>query len=770
MVDQETIDISPSPRILRVLGEIPFSFWQCIAELIDNSIDAFLKKPDQQEQTIEITWSSSGTPFKDKTIEITDNASGMSKEQIQNAVRAGYSSNNPMDNLGLFGVGFNISTARLGYCTEIISTRSGDNEWVGILIDFAEINKKGRFDAPVVHYPKNNVEEHGTKIIISKLRNDFKSSQDRDLRKQLSNVYSALLRESKIEIIVKGQKLAPKKTCVWSDERYAVYKKEKVSAVQYIDRNLGDTYFDIDLNRYLNEDECYECRKLEESGKELPQGITKRGKHLHGWVGIQRFADVDDFGLDFIRNGRKILLSDKSLFYYYDDLSGKRILQYPVELGSTVGGRIVGEIHVDYLIPTYQKNDFERDDESWRETVYALCGDGILLPKTRLSHGLPENNDSPIGKLANAYRRTDPGTKCLYLEKSTSRQFYDCFVNNDPDYQDDELWFKAAQEYDQNASSGGQTSTPVNPGEITTTSPTDFIKPVPTIPGVSPVQPPATPVEEPPVIQTSDENDLMQRSTKIESLSNQYGYSTSPFNVQCYEVNQGNILFEGTSVPCKFITDGIDCKFFYDPHHDSLLKYPIDPKYLLLIYLAEKFKARDGRPDIVYIYSELMKKMMPDRAVDKQVVSERISDFFTALRSRIYVSLSGIKQDVVNCIHESEGEVEETCKRLMGQTDLLNDFMKKTEGGYGAIEYVPQSTLIRLVDSFPEKLFDGVVFKSLYTSFDGYPTNMRERLRSVSKTRIVTYLKEIDGMSNNLNKMELYHLSLGLDMLYGELI
>ena len=36
------LDITPTPRILRTLGEIPFQTWQCIAELIDNSIDAFL--------------------------------------------------------------------------------------------------------------------------------------------------------------------------------------------------------------------------------------------------------------------------------------------------------------------------------------------------------------------------------------------------------------------------------------------------------------------------------------------------------------------------------------------------------------------------------------------------------------------------------------------------------------------------------------------------------------------------------------------------------
>ena len=35
------MDITPSPRILRMLGEIEFDEWQCIAELVDNAFDDF---------------------------------------------------------------------------------------------------------------------------------------------------------------------------------------------------------------------------------------------------------------------------------------------------------------------------------------------------------------------------------------------------------------------------------------------------------------------------------------------------------------------------------------------------------------------------------------------------------------------------------------------------------------------------------------------------------------------------------------------------------
>jgi hypothetical protein len=47
-------------------------------------------------------------------LKITDNGIGMTAEVLERAVRAGWSGNNPIDDLGLFGMGFNIATARLG--------------------------------------------------------------------------------------------------------------------------------------------------------------------------------------------------------------------------------------------------------------------------------------------------------------------------------------------------------------------------------------------------------------------------------------------------------------------------------------------------------------------------------------------------------------------------------------------------------------------------------------------------------------------------------
>ena len=161
----KTVDITPTPRVLRMLGEIPFQPWQCFAELIDNSIDAFLAEKDSQcDKRIEIIWSTDRVGLEKRTIEITDNASGMTLEQMTNAVKAGYSGNDPINNLGLFGMGYNISTARLGDKSVIYTTRSGDDKWVGIEIDFSKLTAQKSFETPVLLKDKEDVQEHGTKI------------------------------------------------------------------------------------------------------------------------------------------------------------------------------------------------------------------------------------------------------------------------------------------------------------------------------------------------------------------------------------------------------------------------------------------------------------------------------------------------------------------------------------------------------------------------------------------------------------------------------
>lgn len=779
-----TMDITPTPRILRTLGEIPFQTWQCIAELVDNSIDAFLSDMslEDRDKRVTVTWSSDSVGAAVRTIEITDNAAGMSIDQLQNAVRAGYTSNDPIGNLGLFGMGFNIATARLGEETTVLSTRKGDTEWVGVKIDFQKLIDAKKFDAPIIHKAKVDPDECGTQITISKLKSGILSelsNKESEIRQRLELVYTPLLSNQDITISVRNKQLRPRNHCVWSESRYVRYNKQNVAARINIDRSLGSALFDMSRNCYLSYDEADEYYTAMQEGKAFPAHIVEREKRLTGWLGIQRYADPNDFGIDFIRNGRKILISDKSFFQYENPLTLQKELQYPVELGTSIGGRIVGELNVDYLLPTYQKNDFDRADSSWAQTREAICGVGPFLPKSRKAMGFTEDNISPLCLLVNAYRRVDKGTVCLFAPNDIAKKYAAEFRKGVRDYIDDTKWWKAAQEEDQKSGTKSST-TPVNTGDapsddiaayLAGSTNTDSPSSTPANATSNTVH--ATPLTVP---ETSSMDDLLQRSMPIQYLSGRnypFGRSGS-LNIRAYELNRGEIKQNGVRKPCHFNSDGIDCDFVYDPTHPLLTQYPITPQMLLLLYMSEKLKARDQLPDVVAIYSSLVEVSMGDARIDRQALQERASSAFELLREKLVQALRSKPEDVVKCVHESTGEVEETVASIIQiNPNLLVPFQNMEAAGYDAVEFVPPKTLYRLVDRFPEDVFDGKALSTPYLSINLQDSNATLRAREDSKDRILSFIKDtlrvISWSGQRIQKNELTRASLSVDFLVREL-
>lgn len=791
-IDVASVDITPKPRILRTLGDIPFHPWQCIAELIDNSIDAFLTTEEAseggKEQKIVVNWSNDSVGAIDRTVEVSDNACGMTLKQLQNAVTAGYTSNDPVNSLGLFGMGFNIATARLGEVTTIMSTRAGDPQWVELTIDFAELIRSKVFLTPVRMLPKDNPNESGTKIVISRLKAgiaDTLVAKESDIRKQLESIYTPLLTTKDIIVLVKGHQLTPLNHCVWSDSRYVVYNQTNVPARVDIDRDLGCSLFDLERNRYLTKNEAEPYYVAQSNGELLPENIVERGKRLTGWLGIQRYADPNDYGIDFIRNGRKILISDKSLFYYENPITGLKEIQYPVELGTTVGGRIVGELHVDYLLPTYQKNDFDKSDESWYQTIEAICGTGPFLPQRRKAMGFSDTAISPLGILVNAYRRVDAGTKCLFAPNDLAKRYASQFRNNRREYIEDSLWWKAAQEEDQKRNTGGSRSTTaVNTGDMPSDNPDVYLgtsssraegsisAPL-SIPPLSQTPPPiAAQVET-----TSSLDELIRNSNLVVQLTGKYSFGiAAPLNVRSYELKSGTILNKGERKPCFFSSSGIDCSYVYDPAHPVIAQYPIEPKELLLQYLAEKLKARDNLQDVVEVFSTLVQNTMPEARIDRQSLQDRAAKAFTILREKLIGALKPHAIDVLKCVHESTGDVEDTVNRILFNPTLIISFQNCEERGYDALEYIPEKALLRLVDRFPELVFDGHVVTAPYMSISLTDDKATERSRNESKERVMSFLKDTlrvmtsSSFGQHDMKNELSRASLSIDFLLGELV
>src|SRR2546429_5492136 len=85
-------DLQPDPRILPMLGEINLTQWRCIAELVDNSVDGFIRA-SRERRPITSPKVHVTLPTVDKAtakIVVQDNGPGMGVETLENAVRAGW--------------------------------------------------------------------------------------------------------------------------------------------------------------------------------------------------------------------------------------------------------------------------------------------------------------------------------------------------------------------------------------------------------------------------------------------------------------------------------------------------------------------------------------------------------------------------------------------------------------------------------------------------------------------------------------------------------
>lgn len=471
----QDLDLTPAPRVLQVLGDITLEQWRCLAEFIDNSIDGFIDaaRSGQPIDHPEIAISIPSADDESARISIKDNGPGMSLEVLEKALRAGWSGNDPLSKLGLFGMGFNIATARLGFVTEVWTSRKGDPEQVGVRIDLNELRASNSYRVPRQTRPKYDDQDHGTEIIISHLKPEqrtyfARSANKATVRRLLARTYSSLLSSSELGTIrlhVGGSRVLPLRPCVWDESRSVELPDGTI--VRAVER------FDVTLapRRY-----CKYCmRPLTLHEEHCPTGsdhceIVETPRRIKGWVGIQRYLDKSDYGIDLVRNGRKVEIGIKDLFLWTEG-DGQEA-EYPTD-DPRGRGRFVGEIHMDHCQVNYTKNRFERDDPAWQEMVRIVRGDGPLRPTVAKQKGY-QGNQSPLYRLYQAFRRTSPQGKnglwsrlMIVHDNDRAQQMATMFANGEPDYQSDENWWKLVEEQDTKIlgeSTSGQTPSPTLPG------------------------------------------------------------------------------------------------------------------------------------------------------------------------------------------------------------------------------------------------------------------------------------------------------------------
>ncbi|NUK20181.1 XRE family transcriptional regulator [Streptomyces lunaelactis] len=446
--DRQILRVSPSPHLLRALSDIPMAEWNCFAELVDNALAAHASARGSRfahpgdPLPVSIDFHEDADSPERNAVTIYDHGPGMDSESLLHALRIGWTGNKRQQRT--LGLGFNIATCRLGFHVTVRTAQPDAAAWTVLTLDLRVLAHGANWRVPVNTEPKTMAGEHGTRITISDLRGRWPAGRQGQLRDKLGDIYSYLIREERLRLVVNGRAVSPRMPCIWGEDRSVPHRGGHVPARQSIDVTVATVHHCADCGHTcaLEAERCNECH-----GRRL----APLAQRVWGWVGVQRYLHTTDYGIDFYRHGRKILTRDKSLFTWQGDM-GDASLEYPVEVPGGKG-RIVGEIHCDHMPVTVTKDSFVFDSAQWRTVVHTVRGQGPLSPLKSQKFGYPPNT-SPLAVIYQAYRRNDPGLR--YLIPGDGRralhegaaEWSRCFHRGLPEYQSDDIWYQAAADHE----------------------------------------------------------------------------------------------------------------------------------------------------------------------------------------------------------------------------------------------------------------------------------------------------------------------------------
>jgi hypothetical protein len=445
MVRRRTLQLAPSPNVLRSLADIEMPPWNCLATFVDRALDK--QRQARGPETGPAAPLEMSISFRENadtgngSIVVRDHGSGMNQSELLESVGMDWTRGDGSRTGGAF-----VAMHRLGSVVTVRTARREDSAWSVLTLDLRSLLDSGEWKVPLHLESKQQKDEHGTEIAISELRLPARRLRQLSrLHDRLGDIYSYLIREGRLRLTLNERPVAPRLPCAWDAARIVQLRGGPVAARQEIDVTLATVQRCQDCGETspLDADACSECggRRL----FPLPHRVW-------GWLGVQRYLHPTDFGIDFFQGGRKILARDKSLFDWADDDTGEVLREYPAAM-SHRGGRIIGEIHCDHVPAVWSKESFVTDNPSWRSVVRVVRGQGPLGPGYSQRYGYPVNT-SPLAVLFQAFHRSDPGLRYLVpgdgkrAIHAKAKEWGDAFHRGESRFQSDQIWYDAAAAHD----------------------------------------------------------------------------------------------------------------------------------------------------------------------------------------------------------------------------------------------------------------------------------------------------------------------------------
>lgn len=203
----DNLDATPHKRvILSIVSD--YNLTRSVCELIDNAIDVWIKGGKQRKIAIKLNFD-----FQQRTIEVSDNAGGVTEDDLVYLISPGATTNKSDDmTIGIFGVGTKRAVIALSQDIKIISRYRNKKTYA---IEFDE-NWLADEDWHLPYYEVDAIEKDTTLVKLQKLRINIEKADIELLAKSLSEVYAYFLKEQNFDILINNKKISPTDFAKWA--------------------------------------------------------------------------------------------------------------------------------------------------------------------------------------------------------------------------------------------------------------------------------------------------------------------------------------------------------------------------------------------------------------------------------------------------------------------------------------------------------------------------------------------------------------------------
>lgn len=602
-----------------------------------------------------------------------------------------------------------------------------------------------------------------------------------------------------LAFVVNDELCEPFEHCSWSSERY----------VQH--RTLGKIHAVIDIDEVIHSQRrCLECDTLVMPElKECPEcsssSIRTIKERIRGWVGIQRFDDQTNYGIDLSRNGRTIRPAEKGAFFEFVDDLKKVTKDYPAD---SVYGRIIGEIELNHVPVDFLKQDFQRNTPEWQRAMSFLRGDSSLQPKQPGA----ESNESPIYELYQGYRRVrDFGRGDMYMgywdadsrkarriSRDVEQEYYERFLLREPGYFDDTEWWKLVEQATERPSDqlvecpacGAQNlkgqdvcniceevliaKTCLNPECCVQIAQSAEICPVcgfaqepillepwkcnicgrkndPALAacaGCGEARGARSPFSRDFLLENSNKSDELSWEGCSIKLAD--GSSSTPFDLDSYVISDGaRSLWAGSDLPLRSFASAKAIEVFFDLEHPLFRLYKVKPVVLAAaegaryIFDTNKALAGDsaGRHSVAGIHWQLISGHWADALEE---TPDRLREEIDELFDQMRDRAPGlVGERAVDFYSELEEEAQKRLADNVISAGISLEALSEFVQNGSFLSYLDGHSLVALFNWVPEAFLDGALWNVGYTAPGGFGAAAASQLQRQAVTLLSGCLSDV---------------------------